>query len=88
MSLTILWEIANEIRVATYYSLMADEVTDAFNCDQFVVCFRWVDKELEPHEEFVGLHVVNTIKSDMLGLHCGISKPGSCPNIHYYDWIQ
>ena len=33
-----------------------------------VVCFCWVDSNLESHEEFVGLyvHVTETIQSSML----------------------
>lgn len=31
-----------------------------------VVCLRWVDQHFEHHEEFVGLHVVNTVASDMI----------------------
>ena len=44
---------------------MADEVTDSSNREQ-VVCLRWVDQHFEPHEEFVGLHVVDTVASDRI----------------------
>ena len=45
---------------------MADETTDISNQEQLVVCMRWVDSELEVHEEFVGLHVVESIGADTL----------------------
>ena len=45
---------------------MADEVTDASNREQVVVCFRWVDSDFEPHEDFVGLHKVDKINADTL----------------------
>ena len=66
MALRILREICDSIRGAPFYSLMADEVTDSSNREQVVVCLRWVDQHFEPHEEFVGLHVVNTVASDMI----------------------
>ena len=45
---------------------MADEVTDLSNREQVVVCLRWVDQHFESHEEFVGLHVVDTVASDRI----------------------
>ena len=65
MALRILREICDLIRGAPFYSIMADEVTDSSNREQ-VVCLRWVDQHLEPHEEFVGLHVVDTVASDRI----------------------
>ena len=43
MSLTILREISKNIQNSVYYTIMADEVTDSSNKEQFVVCLRWVD---------------------------------------------
>ncbi|KAL5463626.1 hypothetical protein EMCRGX_G032541 [Ephydatia muelleri] len=51
-------DIALSIREAKYFTIMADEVTDASNREQVVVCFRWVDSDFEPHEDFVGLHKI------------------------------
>lgn len=42
---------------------MADEVTDISNQKQVVVCFRSVDDNLIPHENFIGIHSVDSIKS-------------------------
>ena len=45
---------------------MADKVTDTSNREQVAVCLRWVDQHFEPHEEFVGLHVIDTVASDRI----------------------
>ena len=42
---------------------MAD---DSSNREQVVVCLRWVDQHFESHEEFVDLHVVDTVASDRI----------------------
>ena len=61
MSLTVLTMIAHEIQCTPFYSIMADETTDASNNEQLVICFRWVDDNLQVHEDFVGLHFVESI---------------------------
>ena len=48
------------------YSIMADEMTDCSNKEQFVICCRWVDKSLNTHEDFIGIYNVNNIKADTL----------------------
>ena len=45
---------------------MADKMTDNSNQEQFVLCLRWVDEDLNLHEEFIGLHVVPNICADTL----------------------
>ena len=45
---------------------MADEVTDSSNREQVVICFRWVDQHFEPHEDFVRLHKVESVVSDVI----------------------
>ena len=45
---------------------MADEVTDCSNKEQFVICFRWVDKGFDTHEDFTGIYNVDKIKADTL----------------------
>ena len=56
MDNTIIRDISDKIQQAKYFSLMADEVTDVSNREQVVVCIRWVDGELQPHEDFLGLY--------------------------------
>ena len=66
MALSILRDIAKNIESGVYYTIMADEVTDAANHEQFVLCLRWVDDDLNPHEEFIGLQCVPNIAADTL----------------------
>ena len=54
MALKILQDIAKDINNSIFYTIMADEVTDASNHEQFVICLRWVDQFLEVHEDFIG----------------------------------
>ena len=66
MSLTILQEISTNIQNSVYYTIMADEVTNSSNKEQFVVCLCWVDHDLVTHEELVGLYAVDNITSETL----------------------
>ena len=43
---------------------MADEVTDSSNRELVFICFRWVDKDLETHEYFIGLYKVEFVTSN------------------------
>ena len=45
---------------------MIDDVTDCSNKEQFIICLRWVDNNLTPHEDFIGLHFINNISSATL----------------------
>ena len=40
---------------------MRDECTDISNREQFVICIRWVDEQLQPQEEFIGLYKIDDI---------------------------
>ena len=40
--------------------------TDLSNREQVVVCLRWVDCSLDVHEEFVGLHMVDSMDANTL----------------------
>ncbi len=66
MATTIVRNISNSIQINRYFSIMADEVTDSSNKEQVVVCFRCINKDFEPHEEFVGLYQVDSIKSNTI----------------------
>ena len=66
LALRILRDIGDSIRSTPYYSLMADEVTDSSNREQVVICLRWVDKNLEPHEDFIGLYKVDSTAADVI----------------------
>ena len=45
---------------------MVDECRDISNQQQVLIVIRWVDDQLSPHEEFLGLYVVPSIDSSML----------------------
>ena len=47
---------------------MADEVTDCSNKEQFIICFRWVDKGFNAHEDFTGINNVDNMKADTLAI--------------------
>ena len=66
LALRILRDIGDSIRSTPYYSLMADEVTDSSNREQVVICSRWVDKNLEPQEDFIGLCKVDSTAADVI----------------------
>ena len=66
VALSILRDIASNICKSVFYTIMADEVTNSSNQEQFVLCLRWVDVDLNPHEEFIALHVVPNICADTL----------------------
>ena len=53
-------------RIPGFFSLMADKVTDASNKEQVIVCLRTVDDNLEPHEDFIGMHHVDSISSKVI----------------------
>lgn len=43
---------------------MTDETADISNEEQLVICLRWVDNELQAHENFVGLFLLETTKAN------------------------
>lgn len=66
MALKILREIAENIRDADFYSMMCDEATDVKNVSELVVCLRWVDDNLDAHDEFIGLKNMPTTDADSI----------------------
>ena len=55
MALNVLHGIASGMAESGYYSIMADESTDASNIEQLVICIHWVDKEMTVCKEYIGL---------------------------------
>jgi len=45
---------------------MVDETTDVSNREQVVLCIRWVSKDFEVHEDFIGLYKVDQIDARTL----------------------
>ena len=66
MALNVVRDIASSIQNARFFTLMADEVTDAANQTQVAICFRSVDDNFNCNEEFIGLYVVESIESDRI----------------------
>ena len=59
MALQVLYQVIESMSSSPFLSLMVDETTDISNKEQLVICIRWVDKSLQPHEEFIGLYHKN-----------------------------
>lgn len=66
IALQVLRQVAELLHVASFVTIMVDESTDISNKEQVVICFRWVDDNLEAHEEFVGLYLVQSTQADVL----------------------
>ena len=66
MALTVLRKVCAKIRDNKWYSIMADECTDLSNKEQFTLCIRSVDENLEEREDFIGLYEMAAINSKSL----------------------
>ena len=66
MAFIIIRDIAKNINDSIFYSIIADEVIDCSNKEQFIICFRWVDKGFDTHEDFIGIYNFDRIKADTL----------------------
>lgn len=51
--LSISTDIASNIHKGVFYTIMADEVTDRSNQEEFVWCLRKADVDLNPHKVFI-----------------------------------
>ena len=56
MALKILRNLAEKIRNANFFSIMADETVDISNKEQLVICVRWCNSNFEINEDYLGLH--------------------------------
>ena len=56
-------DLVSDIR-GNYFSIIADEYTDASNDEQLTIFLRWVDEILDVHEDFLGFYKVPNIASD------------------------
>ena len=66
MALQVLRQVIKSISSSPFLSLMVDVTTDISYKEQLVVCIRWVDKSLQPHQEFIGLNHVESTQSSTL----------------------
>ena len=66
MALKIIQKIAQSLQGSDFLTIMADETTNAANKEQVVICMQWVDNNFEAHEEFIGIHEVDSIDASTL----------------------
>ena len=59
----LLRQLLVKIRDATWFAILADETADIANLEQLSLSIRWVTKDYEIHEDFIGLVHVPTITS-------------------------
>ena len=83
MAHSILRQIFQSVHNNTHYAIMADEVTDSSNQEQFVICLRWVDSaSLFVNKDLIGLYQVDitaatlfsSLKDVLLCLHINIQN--------------
>ena len=60
---------------------MADETADVSNKEQLVICIRWVDDDLDIHEDFIGMHPLKDTTADHIVF---IINESRCICIPYY----
>ena len=49
-----------------FFSIISDEYTDVSNKEQLTICIRWVDKHLNPHEDFFGFFNIPNISAETI----------------------
>ena len=62
MAHQMLRDLVNDIG-SNFFSIIADECTDISNKEQLSICLRWVDENLDTHEDFIGFYNVPNIES-------------------------
>jgi hypothetical protein len=66
MANQVLRKKLREVKKSNFYAIMCDEYTDISNKEQLSICVRWVDDNLEAHEDFLGYYQIPNIKSDTI----------------------
>ena len=66
MAVSVLRIVASSIFGALFNTIICDECTDSSNREQVVLCIRWINDELEPHEDFIGLYKVDNILANTI----------------------
>ena len=66
MAAEVLDNISTNIQHANFFTVMADESTDASNKEQVVVVIRWVDKNFHVYEDFTHLHDVDNTDAETI----------------------
>ena len=60
----MLRNMARNIQQAKFYSVMGDKTADISNKEQLILCIRWVNDDLQAHEDFIGIHKIPDITAD------------------------
>ena len=66
MANKVLSEVAAEIREAEYFSVIVDELTDASRQEQVSLCARFIDRNCEPQELFLGFYATEETSAETL----------------------
>ena len=61
----VIRDLVSEIR-GGFFSIICDEYTDISNQEQLTICIRWVNKELQAHEDFLGFYNVPDIGAETI----------------------
>lgn len=64
MASQILCNLSKKIWDSGCFTPMRDECTDISNKEQLTVCLRWVDHNLQDHENFIGFYEVKDITAE------------------------
>ena len=64
MTLPISREVPRKFQNGIFYTIMEDDFTDSSNQEVLVLRLRWVDEDLNPHGELIGLHLAKNICAD------------------------
>ena len=65
MALTMLQKVVRNIS-RQHFIIMVDETTDTANTEQMVFCIWYVDDNLATHEEFIGMHSLDSTTSESI----------------------
>ena len=68
MALSVLRTIARNINHSSFFTIMADESTDSSNREQLVICMQWIDDELEPQEDFLGMYKLDSTDANAISM--------------------
>ena len=66
MALSISQDIISSELAWKWFTITIDETTDVSNAEQMVFCLRYVDANLEVHEEFIGLYNLECTNAEMI----------------------
>ena len=61
----VIRDLVSKIR-GGFFSIICNEYTDISNKEQLTICIRWLDKELEAHEDFLGFYNVPDIGAETI----------------------